>query len=234
MAMPVFAAADEAASLDTSVQPPTEVAAISNPVQSKFKLSVGGLGSTTPTTRSTLVLEVGGHPSGVIPAAGTTAASQNQSIMSINASRLWVKSSGPEFLGAKTSAIIESDFNGNYSAAAESPMVRLRLANAVLKWQSVELEFGQEWDIFGPMVAASIDFRNGTAWGTPNNQRVPQIRVTKKMDLNDDNAVRLVLGVQDPSQCGRQPIPGQGVWLLCPDNCIPNPGNGAYSGLRES
>ncbi len=177
-----------------------------NPVQSKFKLTVGGFVRLDYAYNS-VNFGSGGFlspGSGAIPSRGITSqavtASQEQSILSMNGTRLWVKSSGPDFLGAKTSAIIEGDFNGSASSSAESPMIRLRLANAVLKWQSVEVEFGQEWDIFGPMVAASLDFRNGTAYGTPNNQRVPQVRVTKRIDLNDDNAIRLVLGVQDPGQ----------------------------------
>jgi hypothetical protein len=38
--------------------------------------------------------------------------------------------------------------------------------------------------------------------GAPNNPRVPQIRVTQKINFNADNALSLVVGLQDPNQDG--------------------------------
>jgi len=62
--------------------------------------------------------------------------------------------------------------------------------------------FGQNWDIFGPMIASTVDFRSGATTGAPNNPRVPQVRVTQKIDLNSDNSLTLVAGLQDPNQDG--------------------------------
>jgi hypothetical protein len=50
------------------------------------------------------------------------------------------------------------------------------------------------------MVASTIDFRSGAPFGTPNNPRVPQLRLTQKVDLTPDNSLKLVLGLQDPNQ----------------------------------
>ena len=214
LVVPTLAWADDAASFNCDFQPSCEVAPgiygkMASPVQSKFKLSVGGFVRLDYAYNS-VNLGTGGFqsPDGTVPSKGlgrndsSNAANQNQSILTARTSRLWFKSTGPDFLGAKTAAMIEGDFVGDASAATESPMFRLRLAHATLDWKNVQLLFGEEWDIFGPMVASSIDFRNGTAYGTPNSQRVPQIRVKTKLELNSDNAVNLVLGVQDPNQLG--------------------------------
>jgi hypothetical protein len=60
--------------------------------------------------------------------------------------------------------------------------------------------FGQFWDIFGPAAASTIDFSQGASFGTPNNPRVAQIRLTQKVDFNADNSLKLVVGLQNPSQ----------------------------------
>jgi hypothetical protein len=200
MMIPTFALAGDPAPSDASK------AAVTIPV-SIFNLSLGGFVRLDYAYNSVNLGPDGWwSPSKGVPSTGTKnatpAGGQDQSIFSSKATRLWVKSTGQDFLGGKTSAIVEADFNGDASSGSESPQPRLRLAKADIKWDTFEVLFGEDWDIFGPMVAASLDFRNGTVFGTPNSQRVPQIRVTKRVDLNDDNAIRLVLGVQDPSQQG--------------------------------
>jgi hypothetical protein len=113
---------------------------------------------------------------------------------------------GPTFLGAKTNALIEGDFYGDPSAAGESPQFRMRLAYATLDWQNTQLMFGQFWDIFGPMAMSTVDFRQAASFGTPNNPRVPQIRLTQKINFNEDNSLKLVFGLQDPNQDGNNQI----------------------------
>ena len=58
--------------------------------------------------------------------------------------------------------------------------------------------FGQTADIFGPAVASTVDFRQGATFGTPNNPRVAQLRVTQKVNLGADNSLKLVAGLQNP------------------------------------
>jgi hypothetical protein len=50
------------------------------------------------------------------------------------------------------------------------------------------------------MAANTLDFRQGSSFGAPNQPRVPQIRVSQKIDLTPENSLRLVIGVQDPNQ----------------------------------
>jgi hypothetical protein len=176
--------------------------AFAEPVTSKFNLSVGGFvkldyaynsvnlgnsGSLTPGT-------------GAIPKNSSVAGQQEQSIFTARQSRLWFKANGPDFMNAKTSALIEADFYGDPSAASESPQMRMRLAYGALDWKNTQVLFGQNWDIFGPMIASTVDFRSGATTGAPNNPRVPQVRVTQKIDITKDNSLTLVVGLQDPNQ----------------------------------
>ncbi|HEX9022873.1 MAG TPA: hypothetical protein VF799_03445 [Geobacteraceae bacterium] len=200
-------------------QPSCEVAPgiygkMSSPVTSKFKLSIGGFVRLDYAYNSVNFGANGAQSpiSGAIPAKRITAdaaraysatyANQSQSIFTARSSRLWLKSEGPTFLGARTGALLEADFYGDPSAGAESPMFRMRHAYATLDWERTQILFGQYWDIFGPMLAATIDFRNGDSYGTPNQQRVPQIRLTQKLHLFGDSDLKLVFGVQDPNQFG--------------------------------
>ena len=57
----------------------------------------------------------------------------------------------------------------------------MRLAYGTIDWPNTQVLFGQNWDIFGPAVAGTVDFRQGATFGTPNSPRVPQIRVTQKI-----------------------------------------------------
>jgi len=188
-------------------QPSCEVAPgvygkLSVPVTSKFNLSIGGFVKLDYAYNSVNFGKSGSvsPSSGAIPKAGSTAGNQEQSIFTARQSRIWFKASGPAFLGAKTNALIEVDFYGDPSLANEGPQVRMRHAYATLDWPKTQLLFGQMWDIFGPMAANTIDFRQGSPYGTPNNPRVPQIRLTQRVDLDQTNALRLVLGAQDPNQ----------------------------------
>ena len=203
MVLPTLAAAENSAALNPgSAQPPSETVTMV-PVQSKFNLTIGGFVRLDYAYNSENFGPAGWwSPSSGAPPSSNALSHQEQSIFSPKATRLLLKSTGPDYFGAKTSAMIEGDFNGDNSSGSESPMFRLRIAKAEMKWNNFEVLFGEDWDIFGPMVAASLDFRNGTVYGTPNSQRVPQIRVTKTFAVDDNNAIKLVLGVQDPSQQG--------------------------------
>ncbi|MDD2580675.1 MAG: hypothetical protein PHR66_01645 [Desulfuromonadaceae bacterium] len=182
----------------------TPLVAFAEPVTSKFNLSVGGFVKLDYAYNSENFGNSGGLTpgNGAIPLNSSVAGKQQQSIFTARQSRLWFKASGPDFMGAKTSSLIEADFYGDPAAAAESPQLRMRLAYGVLDWKNTQVLFGQNWDIFGPMVASTVDFRSGATTGAPNNPRVPQVRVTQKIDLSSDNSLSFVAGLQDPNQDG--------------------------------
>jgi hypothetical protein len=177
---------------------------MASPVMSKFKLSIGGFVKLDYAYNSVNLGNSGALApgSGAVPKAGSTAGKEEQSIFTARQSRIWFKVAGPTFLGAKTNSLIEVDFYGDPAAANESPQVRMRQAWGSIDWAKTGILFGQAYDIFGPMIASTIDFRSGASFGTPNNPRVPQLRLTQKVDLNSSDSLKLVLGVQDPNQFG--------------------------------
>lgn len=206
LAAPVFAADRPAYNCD--FQPSCEVApgvygAESSPVTSKFNLSIGGFARLDYAYNSYDNGNWGAiSPSGSIPATGTLAQHGDQSILTARQSRIWLKSTGPTLLGAKTGALIEADFYGDPGAPQESPQFRMRQAYMNMEWPTTQILIGQAWDTFGPAIADTVDVRNGTPVGTPNQQRVPQIRLTRKIPLDAGNALKFLIAVQDPSQYG--------------------------------
>lgn len=164
-----------------------------SPVTSKFNLSIGGY----------VKLDYAHNSNGSGPtsqAGGTLPGNKQESIFSAKQSRFWLKVAGPAFLGAKTNALVEMDFYGANSLANEFANARLRHAMGTLDWKNTQLMFGQFWDIFGPGAIDTIDFRQGAETGAPNNPRVPQIRLTHNIGLGSGNGLKLVLGVQNPTQ----------------------------------
>lgn len=197
--------AQEAPTFNCDFEPSCEVApgkygAMASPVKSKFDVSIGGFvkldyayNSTNLGTQGALL------PNGPIPKTSSNAGKQDQSIFTALQSRLWLKVAGPAFVGAKTGALVEADFYG-LGGNNENGNLRMRHAYGTLDWKNAQLLFGQTSDIFAPMTASTVDFRAGQATGTPFQPRVPQLRLTQKIDLNADNSLKLVVGAQNPVQ----------------------------------
>jgi hypothetical protein len=184
-------------------EPACEVApgiygAMSSPVQSKFKLSIGGYIKLDYVYNSAAVGPF--YPQGALPAKGSVANLREESVLTARQSRLWFKAAGPSLLGAKTNALIETDFFGYSSLSNEFGNMRMRLAYASLDWANTQVLFGQFWDIFGLAAGNTLDFRQAGPAGSPASPRVPQVRLTQKININEDNYIKLVLGVQNPVQ----------------------------------
>jgi hypothetical protein len=165
-------------------------------VMSKYKLSLGGYVKLDYAHNSNAV----GPISPGAPGGGVTPGSKDESVFTAKQSRLWLKVAGPEFYGAKTNALIEMDFYGGGSASNEMANLRMRHAYGSLDWANTQVLFGQYWDAFGVACADTIDFRLGGTTGNPANPRVPQVRVTQKLDLNSNNSLKFVLAAQNPVQ----------------------------------
>jgi len=214
LAAPALAAeiplvATEAPAYNCDFEPSCEVSPgvygkMSSPVKSKFNLSIGGFVRLDYAYNSQNLGTLGFLlPGGGLNRSGSVAEQQDQSIFTARVSRFWLKVAGPTFLGAKTAALIESDFVGltaNLGNSNENGELRMRHAFGTLDWTNTQVMFGQFWDIFGPAAASTVDFRQGASFGTPNNPRVAQLRVTQKVNFNADNSLKLVLGLQNPSQ----------------------------------
>ncbi len=218
LASPVMAAEipqveTQAPAYNCDYQPSCEVApgiygAMASPVKSKFNLSIGGYVRLDYAYNSqnlgaagfVLPGKVGGSINMESPSRYIASAyNEDQSEMTARISRIWLKVGGPTFLGAKTGALIEADFLGGNASNNEEGNLRMRHAYGTMDWKNTQILFGQFWDIFGPAAASTVDFRQGSTFGTPNSPRVAQFRLTQKVNFNSDNFLKLVLGVQNPA-----------------------------------
>ncbi|MBC7507627.1 MAG: hypothetical protein H7320_02600 [Ferruginibacter sp.] len=107
------------------------------------------------------------------------------------ASRIGANINGPNAFGAKTSALFEAEFFGNFDGGINE--FRLRHAFAKLDWKKTQLAFGQYWHpMFVPdCYPGVIDFNTGVPFQPFN--RSPQIRLTQKLDKA--NKLGLILAV---------------------------------------
>ena len=170
-------------------------------VTSKFKLSIGGFARLDYVYNSQNRGQFGFLLPNGVGRSGSTAEQQDQSMLTARVSRFWLKVDGPAFFGAKTNAFIEADFVGLSTATNtgnENGELRMRQAYGSLDWPNTQILFGQAYEMFGPAVASTVDFRQGAFYGTPNSPRVAQFRITQKLNFNPDNHLKLVVGVQNP------------------------------------
>ena len=94
--------------------------------------------------------------------------------------RLNVKITGPEMLGAKTSAFVEGDFTGATNATIDN--LRLRHAYFTLDWGRHKLLAGQSW--YAMVTHEIMPMTNPLNMGAPFHcyARQPQVRYTYSMD----------------------------------------------------
>ena len=98
-------------------------------------------------------------------------AQPNMMLLSIT-TRLGLNITGPEFLGAKTSAKIESDFAG---FGTSNTVLRIRQAYAKMDWEHNKLLVGQAWHpMMGDMMPDVFSLETGAPF-TPFS-RSPQVR----------------------------------------------------------
>ena len=98
-------------------------------------------------------------------------AQPNMMLLSIT-TRLGLNITGPEFLGAKTSAKIESDFAG---FGTSNTVLRIRQAYAKMEWKHNHLLVGQAWHpMRGDMMPDVFSLETGAPF-TPFS-RTPQLR----------------------------------------------------------
>ena len=99
----------------------------------------------------------------------------NMMLLSIT-TRLGVNITGPEFLGAKTSAKIEADFAG---FGTSNTVLRIRQAYAKMDWEKSSVLAGQAWHpMMGDMMPDEFSLETGAPF-TPFS-RTPQVRYDYK------------------------------------------------------
>lgn len=147
-------------------------------------------------------------------ASGNVGATFRQSILGLDLT-------GPEWLGARTSADVQFDFFGgfphvNYGVAAG--LVRLRTAHARLDWKHTSLIVAQDSPFFSPLSPTSYATLGEPPLSWAGNLWVwtPQIEVEHRWALSDSSNFHLQGGVMDPMteempdfQFDRTPTPGE-------------------------
>ena len=99
--------------------------------------------------------------------------------------RLGLRLDGPELVGGRLTALVESDFFGGFPSIGVGEtfgVVRLRLAYARLQWQQTGVLVGQDWTIFAPNNPVSIASAAIPQLVTAGNlwMRLPQVRIEHK------------------------------------------------------
>lgn len=117
-------------------------------------------------------------PLWVVGGAGDVSATARQT-------RFGLRASVPPVLGAKTSAVIETDFFGGFPAIGTGEnfgQVRLRLAVARLEWARTSLVIGQDWMVFAPVNPTSIASAAIPLFAAGGNPwaRIPQVRLERR------------------------------------------------------
>ena len=194
-------------------EPACEVApgvygSLNAPASSKFNLAVGGFIKLDYAYNSENFGPNGFYTNTRAPKNDSIEGQKEQSTFSARSSRLWFRSNGPTLLGGKTSALVEFDFSnspvfgtaGVANTESFNATPRLRQAWANLDWGNTQLLFGQTNEGFNLFSANTVDFNAGTQAGYGNGQRVPQIRLTQKVEINKDNSIKLVLLAEQPFQ----------------------------------
>jgi hypothetical protein len=194
-------------------EPACEVApgvygSLNAPTSSKFNLSVGGFIKLDYAYNSGNFGPNGFYTNTRAPKNDSIEGKKDQSTFSARSSRLWFRSTGPALLGGKTSALLELDFSnspvfgtaGVANTESFNATPRLRHAWANLDWGNTQLLFGQTTENFSIFNANTVDFNAGTQAGYGNGQRVPQLRLTQKVDINKNNSIKLVIAAEQPFQ----------------------------------
>ena len=108
----------------------------------------------------------------LLDAAGKDINEQPNMLLLSITTRLGLNVTGPEFLGAKTSAKIESDFAG---FGTSNTVLRIRQAYAKMDWEKHNVLVGQAWHpMMGDMMPDVFSLETGAPF-TPFS-RTPQVR----------------------------------------------------------
>ncbi|MEW6364804.1 MAG: hypothetical protein AB1714_09220 [Acidobacteriota bacterium] len=126
---------------------------------------------------------VGGNASGTI---------ENSTFdLSLRATRLGFKFTGPSVVRASIGGAVEVDFN-TAGSGPSSPFIRMRKAYFTMDWESSRtgLLIGQTWDVIAPLQPDTISFPTEVYTGDIGYRR-PQIRLSKGFDIGGEKFLTL-------------------------------------------
>ena len=173
---------------------------------SKYPLKITGLLLFNSFINAGAV-DMAATPTTALPGAGSTGASIRQTILGFEAH-------GPHFLGAKSFADLNVDFNGSApstdAAASYSgyyngnqSFLRLRTAHAGLQWDHTSAYFALDRPILSPDTPTSLTAvaEPALAWSGNLWTWNPQLGITHDVILPNQSAIRLqaaIIDVGDP------------------------------------
>lgn len=110
---------------------------------------------------------------------------------------------GPDLLGARTSADVQFDFFGGFTDTLDGTalgLMRLRTAHAQLQWEHGSLIFGQDQPFISPLSPTSLASLGTPAFGYSGNlwTWAPQVVAARDFAWTDSVASQLQVGVLDP------------------------------------
>lgn len=128
--------------------------------------------------------------------------------------RLTAKVTGPDALGAKMLAVVESDFTG--ASNAENNSLRLRHAYISMKWPKTRIMAGQYWHPLDvpEMIPNVLSLNTGAPFHSFSRQ--PQVRLDQQ--LGGLNLVLVAASQRDYVNTG--PLSGSSIYLR--NSVIPN------------
>ncbi|QXE91385.1 hypothetical protein KP001_02235 [Geomonas subterranea] len=178
------------------------------PASSKFNLAVGGFVKLDYAYNSSNFGPNGFFTNTRSPKNDSLEGQKDQSTFSARSSRIWFRSNGPNLLGGRSTALVELDFtnapiygtSGVANTESFNATPRLRHAWGNIDWGNTQLLFGQTTENFSVFNANSVDFNAGIQAGFGNGFRVPQVKLTQRVDLGGGNSLKLVAAVEQPFQ----------------------------------
>jgi hypothetical protein len=110
---------------------------------------------------------------------------------------------GPNWLGARTSADVQFDFFGGFPETLDGNVLgvmRLRTGRAQLDWESGSVMVGQDQPFISPLSPTSLATIGTPALGYSGNlwTWTPQIVGTKRLSWSENTASTIQLGILDP------------------------------------
>jgi hypothetical protein len=133
---------------------------------------------------------------GLVYARGSVGGTVRQSLIGLEVF-------GPEVRGGKVSGDLQFDFAGGFPNAPDGVVLglaRLRTGTVRMAWPRTTVVAGQDAPFFSPLSPSSIASVALPAFSYSGNlwTWIPQIRLERRVDLNDNSSLLLQGGVLDP------------------------------------
>jgi uncharacterized coiled-coil protein SlyX len=179
--------------------------------ESKYPVKITGLLLLNGFVNTGRV-DVAATPTVALPGAGSAGASVRQTVLGLDAR-------GPHLFGARSYADLRVDFYGSPASSsaatiysgyynANTTLLRLRTAHAVLQWQHTKAYFSLDHPIFNPDMPASLTSVAVPALAWSGNLWTwnPQVGVTQDLEFAGSRNIRLQAALIDVGDAPLSPL----------------------------